>query len=389
MSAMATPAGHFSAPRIAGVALVLWIVLLCLLPDPRPLGAPAWAVRLASQVAGLNEPTARFAATAALRGAGVGLVGVLLAIALSGWKSRYAVASVLVGAPLLALAAKRINFGALPIWPQLVFIVVITFLGALAGLALRRNWAALVALAVLTFGIAAWGLSTRVPNDLYEAWQATARHVRDAAADVPDGEEGFLRLLEIAFAYAEDNSHGTDAVLPNRAAVLALGKLLGDDTVARVGGRDLDLGPGEERAALRRRIRIGDRTDLSQHFWVSAALAVLSDEQRSLAVGLSKEAMDSTPGGSGFSFVDMAANTAGIRLAVEATRNSMSAHAIQDRLRRHLDIAAVFPSIDGLPENLTGDQLQTDFGGIGGTETRRLLNEIDRRIAALALYRNR
>lgn len=84
MSAMATPAGHFSAPRIAGVALVLWIVLLCLLPDPRPLGAPAWAVRLASQVAGLNEPTARFAATAALRGAGVGLVGVLLAIALSG-----------------------------------------------------------------------------------------------------------------------------------------------------------------------------------------------------------------------------------------------------------------------------------------------------------------
>jgi hypothetical protein len=389
MSASVSRARHFSASRIAGVALLLWLVMLCVLPDPRPLGAPAWAVRLAGRVAGLNDPAARFAATALLRGAGVGFVGVLLAIALSGWKSRYAVPGVLVGAPLLALVAKRINFGAMPIWPQLVFIVAIALLGALAGLALRRNWAALVALAVLTFGIAAWGHSTRVPNDLYEAWQATTRHVLDAAADVPDGEEGFLRLLEIAFAYAEDNSHGTDAVLPNRAAVLALGKLLGDDNVARVGGRDLDLGPGDDRAALRRRIRIGDRTDLSQHFWVSAALAVLSDEQRSLAVGLSKEAMDSTPGGSGFSFVDMAANTAGIRLAVEATRNSKSAHAIQDRLQQGVDIADVFPSIDGLPENLTRDQLQANFGGIGGTETRRLLGEIDRRIAALPLYEER
>jgi hypothetical protein len=389
MSTSVSRARHFSASRIAAVALLLWLVMLCVLPDPRPLGAPAWAVRLAGRVAGLNEPAARFAATALLRGAGVGFVGVLLAIALSGWKSRHAVPGVLVSAPVLALVAKRINFGAMPIWPQLVFIVVIAFLGALAGLALRRNWAALVALAMLTFGIAAWGLSTRVPNDLYEAWQATAQHVLDAAADVPDGEEGFLRLLEIAFAYAEDNSHGTDAVLPNRAAVLALGKLLGDDNVARVGGRDLDLGPSDDRAALRRRIRIGDRTDLSQHFWVSAALAVLSDEQRSLAVGLSKEVMDSTPGGSGFSFIDMAANTAGIRLAVEATRNSKSAHAIQDRVQQGVDIADVFPSIDGLPENLTRDQLQANFGGIGGTETRRLLGEIDRRIAALPLYEQR
>jgi hypothetical protein len=40
-----------------------------------------------------------------------------------------------------------------------------------------------------------------------------------------------------------------------------------------------------------------------------------------------------------------------------------------------------------LPEGITRDQLQADYGGIGGTETRRLLGEIDRRIAALPLYR--
>lgn len=387
MSSSGADGVRFWAPRIAGVALVLWLLMLCVLPDPRPLGAPEWAVRLAGRMGRLSDPQARFVATAVLRGAGVGFIGVLLAVALSGWRSWYATACVLAGAPVLALVAKRINFGTMPIWKQLVFIVVVSFLGALAGLALRRNWAALAALVAATLGLAAWGASTGVPDDLYEAWQGTARHVLEKATDVPDGDEGFLRLLEIAFAYAEDNSHGTDAVVPNRAAILALGKILGDDKVARVGGRDLDLGPGDERNRLRQRIRLGGRADLSQHFWVSAALAVLSDEQRSLAVGLSKEAMDSTPGGSGFSFVDMAANTAGIRLASVATQNSKSAHAIQTRVARGVEVADLLPSLAELPEGISRDDLQATYGGIGGAETRRLLGEIDRRIANLPLFR--
>lgn len=387
MKSTAIRSRNVSASRIAAGALVLWLLMLCVLPDPRPLGAPGWAVRLASRVGGLSDSQARFVATALLRGAGVGFVGVLLAIALSGWRSWYATACVLVGAPLCAVVAKWINFGVLPIWKQLVFIVVVSFLGALAGLALRRNWTALAALVVITCGIAVWGVSTGVCDDLYEAWQGTVRHVLQAAADVPDGDEGFVRLLEIAFAYAEDNSHGTDAVLPNRAAILALGKILGDDNVARVGGRDLDLGAGDERTRLRQRIKLGGRGDLSQHFWVSAALSVLADEQRSLAVGMSKEAMDSTPGGSGFSFVDMAANMAGIRLAAVATRAPKSARAMQDRVRRGVEVADLLPSLAGLPEGITRDQLQTEYGGIGGAETQRLLGEIDRRIATLPLYR--
>jgi len=380
----------FSQPllvRIAGVALAAWLVMLCVLPDPRPLGAPEWTVQLVQRFAGIAEPRARFVATTVLRAAGVGLIGVLLAIALSGWKSRAAVPAILVGAPLLALVAKWINFGGLPIWPQLAFILLVAFLGGLAGLALRRSWAALGTLAILTGGLALWATSTGVCNDLYGAWKGTALHVLDAAADVPDGDEGFLRLLEIAFAYAEDNSHGTDAVLPNRAAILALGKILGDDNVARVGGRDIDLGPPEARLALRRRILLGGRGDLSQHFWVSAALAALADESRSLAVGLSKEEMDSTPGGSGFSFVDMAANCAGIRLASAATRTSRSAHTMQTRIRRGVEVSDLLPSLRGLPEGITRDQLQADYGGLGGAETRRLLGEIDRRISELPLYR--
>lgn len=382
----ASPSGPSLVPRIAAVGLVLWLVMLCTLPDPRPLAAPEWTVRLLGRTAGLGEPKARFAATALLRGAGAGIVGLLLAVALSGRRSWPATAAVLVGGPLLALAAKRINFGSLPIWPQLLFIVVVALLGGLAGLALRRNWVALAGLVVATAGLAAWGATTGVCNDLYAAWQGTARHLLAAADDVPDGDEGFLELLRIAFAYAEDNSHGTDAVLPNRAAILALGKLLGDDKVASVGGRDLELGPIEERDRLRQRILLAGRGDLSKHFWVSAALTVLTDESRSLAVGIAKEAMDSTPGGTGFSFVDMAANSAGIRLAATATRNDAAAHALQARLRDAVAVADILPSVAELPEGIDRDSLQADYGGLGGTETRRLLAEIDRRIAALPLY---
>lgn len=387
MPELTPKSGERWVPKIAGLALVLWFLLLCVAPDPRPLGAPDWAVEIARRVAGLSEPAARFAATALLRGVGVGLIGVLLAIALSGWRSRYAVASALAGAPLIAIAAKHINFGAMPIWPQLVPIIVVAFLGALAGLALRRNRAALFSLATLAGGLAAWGASTRVPDNLYEAWRSTALHVLDSAGDVPDGDEGFTQLLKIAFAYAEDNSHGTDAVLPNQAAILALGKILGEDKVARVGGRDIDLGDSSERNRLRQRILLGGRNDLSRHYWVSAALTALSDAPRALTVGLSKELMDSTPGGSGFSFVDMAANSAGIRLAVAATRDANSAHELQTRVREGAEVTDILPSVEGLPENLSRDTLQSDFGGLGGTKTRRLLDEIDRRISRLPLFR--
>lgn len=374
-------------PRLAAIAVAVWFVMLCVLPDPRPLGAPEWAVRLAGRLGGLGDPAARLLATAVLRAAGVGCIGVLLAVATSAWRGPVAAGGVLVGAPLLALLAKRVNFGTFPLWQHLVFILGVAFLGALVGLALRRNRAALLALVGATCGLAAWGGSTRVPADLDAASQATARHVLDRAADVPDGDAGFLQTLRIAFAYAEDNSHGTDAVLPNRAAILALGTILGDDSVARVGGTDRDGTAAADRSRLRQRIRLGDRNDLSRHFWVSAALTVLADEQRALAVGLAKEVKDSTPGGSGFSFIDMAANKAGIRLAAVATRDTAAAHAFQARVARGLAVSDILPAVTDLPEGLARDDIQGVLGGLGGAETRRLLDEIDRRIAALPLGR--
>lgn len=79
------------------------------------------------------------------------------------------------------------------------------------------------------------------------------------------------------------------------------------------------------------------RKDWSRHFWVSAGLTVLSDGDRTMAVGLIKEIMDATPGGSGFSFADLAADRAGNLFALAAIRDEESARAMQQRFSRELD----------------------------------------------------
>jgi len=365
-----------------GMALLLWLIALAILPDPRPLGAPEWLVQTVRSAIDVSDPSARAAATIVFRSASVGLIGVLLALSLQRVPTGYAAPFVLVATPLIAVGVKWINFGYLPISPQIELIVVAAIVGGLAGLALRRNRIALAGLVTAALVLSIWGTSTGVTDDLYEAARAAGLHVLEHADEVPSGDESFARLLEVAFAYAEDNSHGTGAILPNQAAMLAMGVILGEDRVARVGKREIDAGRTEERAALRRRVTVHGRGDLSQHFWVSAALTVLSDPRRSLTVGIGKEMKDSTAGGSGFSFVDMAANKAGIGFAVAATRSEPSARAIQLRIADGVDIDDFFPDVRGLPEGITRDELQFEYGGLGGAKTRAILEEIDRRVLA-------
>src|SRR5262245_54870933 len=62
---------------ISRVLLLLWMLVLWLVPDPRPLGAPAWAVA-AVAAPGLGDAAARVVATLVLRSGGLALLGALL-----------------------------------------------------------------------------------------------------------------------------------------------------------------------------------------------------------------------------------------------------------------------------------------------------------------------
>jgi hypothetical protein len=90
--------------------------------------------------------------------------------------------------------------------------------------------------------------------------------------------------------------------------------------------------------------------------------------------------MDAGPGGSGFSFVDMAANAAGIRFAVLATKNQTMAGSIRKRIQQTQSSFEFCPPIDGLPEGMTAEEFQNQYGGIGGERSLQLFEEIRNRI---------
>lgn len=362
--------------------LLAWILVLCFVPDPRPLAAPGWAIGAVRSLAGLQEASARMVTTLGLRVAGVVTLGGLLMLALGGQRWTWRSAALIALAPVLAVAATWINHGYFPIRQQIVVAVVGAAIGAVAGLALRRNLTAAIAAIVLAGGLFAWGVPKGVSDDLDVAARAVGRHVLAEAAGVPDGDAGFVRLIEIAFAFAEDNAHGSDPVLPNRAAVLALAVILGDEAVAKVAGRRLDLQRLPEAEALRARITLYGRKDWPRHFWVSAGLTLLADPDRSIAVGLTKELMDSTAGGTGFSFADVAADAAGSRFAVAATRDAASARAMQARILAGARNADFCPDARDLPEGIARDDFQARYGGLGGAGTQKLVDEIRRRLAA-------
>lgn len=373
------------APLVWGVLLLIWFFVLCFVPDPRPLGAPEWAVKAMKSLIGLSEPGARAVATIALRAIGIGLIGILLSLPLAEVRLSIAAPLVLIGAGLLAIVSMWINYGYFPITMQIQLGLISAIIGSLAGLALRRSAISLIVLIVFSVGLFLWGTSTGISDDLYEAARATGLHLLEHADEIPDGDEGFSELLKIAFKFAEDNSHGTDAVEPNKAAILALGVILGEERVAKVAGRGINIERRPEIKQLHQRISVRGRNDLSRHFWVSAALAVLSDERRSMDVGITKELMDATPGGSGFSFVDLTADRAGTLLAGIATRSSDSASDLQMKIRGGIEIDDFFPEIDGLPEGISRDDYQNKYGGLGGAETNRIVEEIRSRLAKCSL----
>ena len=196
----------------------------------------------------------------------------------------------------------------------------------------------------------------------------------------------FAMCFETAFALARERSIGNDPVAENRAAIFALGVLLGHPRVEEfLGPVRPEAGYGAARRALYR-VTLRGRSDWTKHFCVSAAIVILSDGAVSNAAGLLKEELDADIGGSGFSFSDLLADRAGTAFALVATRDEQAARAMQDRLGRGFQIDELFPPAADLPEGIPDAELQSHYGGVGGELYRHLTEEIERRVSGCAAY---
>jgi hypothetical protein len=223
-------------------------------------------------------------------------------------------------------------------------------------------------------------------KDVLASTRAQVEHLLTLVGHSPDTQPTFGECFETVFTFARDRSVEGDPLTENKAGIFALGIVLGHPRVEEFLGPVLD---GRLRSRARRilgHVALRRRYDWTRHFCLSAAIVLLSDERVSNAAGVLKEELDADTGGSGFSFADLLADRAGTTFAFWATRNEAAARAMQERIAGGFRVDDFFPPAADLPEGIADAEFQQRYGGVGGEQYRRVMDEIERRLAACPAY---
>lgn len=180
-------------------------------------------------------------------------------------------------------------------------------------------------------------------------------------------------IIAPLFAYTQEN-HG-DIAEENRAALTALAAYLSGISLPRL----LEGDSPSIRRAPRVLLSLHGRRDFAEHFMISAALTVNGGSRLANAIGLIKEEEDANKG-SGFSFTDLAANRAGVRLGERATGEA--AARVQLHLATARSDADLLPDFRDLPEFMSQAEFDRRFGPVGSPRYQKVIDRIDARLAA-------
>jgi hypothetical protein len=168
--------------------------------------------------------------------------------------------------------------------------------------------------------------------------------------------ELMMAAADIAYPLADD--------LKAPAFLLGIGIALDDSSLLRnnlltgdlVKAVETDAERAERLAALGTPTLRG-RRDLCQHFVVSAALTAVVGPKTAESLGLLKE-MSDKEGVSGFSFADLAADIAGVTLAVSLAKYPPAV----GRFRDGVNLDDYMPPLTGLREGLTAARFAELYG---------------------------
>lgn len=188
-------------------------------------------------------------------------------------------------------------------------------------------------------------------------------------------------LLQALFDEAAMRSPGGDAAAENRMLLLVMGTVLRRTDILRVIGGDDD--------ALGRRHRyvkwtLHRRNDLALHFAISAAVAASGTTALADAVGIIKELYDADVG-SGFSFVDLLADRAGVELARAAT-GERAGHVQHFMRSGAMSESDFMPAIHSLPESLMAIAFKTRYHNLDDVRYKVVKDDINQRISELNLH---
>jgi hypothetical protein len=128
------------------------------------------------------------------------------------------------------------------------------------------------------------------------------------------------------------------------------------------------------------------RIDLAQHFIGSAALTASVNKQAAQIAGEEKELSDAQEGGSGFSFIDLAADKAGTRFGELATSSPESARRMQKAMSEIKDYSDFMPDPRYLPEHMNETDFKQRFESINSPAYQEISKQIDEHILAMPIY---
>ena len=385
---MSRPPTHRRRAASPGAAVKLaaaGTVFLALLLVPAPLLPPHRLAEVVQSLLGVGWQAAYLAAAIGLHLVFYAAIGMLAAFAVNAAPTRRGRLLQMGVVPLVvigvALAVRVAKLGHLPMWINAAVPIGACLLGVILGLGLRyRRWTAVALIPLGLICVSLWALLGGASGDLSRATAERLQRLVAVGPQLPSGDARFAALLQTAFAPMPGDASAGDPVEHNRAAILALGIALGQERLARLVGLDPYGELVRGAAGLRAGTTLRGRGDWTQHYALSAGLAVLEHPLVSDAGGLMKEEMDALARGSGFSFGDLAADRAGVRFATAATGSEAAAEAMQARLLRGFAIDDFFPQVADLPENLTPERFRIVFGGVGSPLYRQVIQEIEARL---------
>lgn len=187
-------------------------------------------------------------------------------------------------------------------------------------------------------------------------------------------------VLQPMFALAAQRSQHADPVVENHAVFVALAAYMLNRNISSL------LGESAVAPVHAENITVLGRHDLSKHLIISAAITSLADSKLAELIGLDKEMVDSVDG-SGFSFADLAADYAGIRLAEAATESHADAMRVQQILARPHSASLYMPEIKSLPSAMTDTEFAQRYQHTQSDRYQQTLARINIAIDQLALYR--
>lgn len=190
----------------------------------------------------------------------------------------------------------------------------------------------------------------------------------------PNWRLSLADLIKPMFALALQESTQASAVEENRAAINAI-----NDYVNAYRTGKLPTKPYYP-AFLYKRI------DLAQHFIGAAAITASVNSQMAQVLGEEKELQDARRG-SGFSFIDLAADKAGARFGEIAVASPESARALQQALANINGYSDFMPDPTSLPEHMDEMMFKKRYGGINSAAYQKVSKQIDALIAATPLYK--